>query len=104
MDVTPEQYDAATRRGKRLQAEYAATGAQFDRDSGMVRVSLVTKKELRFRPSAVRGMEHARPEQLEHVELGPAGVTLYFPDIDVDLSVPGLIHDADGKHIVIVQP
>jgi hypothetical protein len=103
MDVSPEMFEAASARGKRLVAEYGATAVRYDRASGMVKVSLRSKQKLRFLPSAVRGLERASPEQLASVELGPAGVSLYFPELDVDLSIPGLIHDADGKRIIVTR-
>jgi hypothetical protein len=101
MEITREAFEAATRRGKRLEAEYGATSVRYDQKLGMVRVALRSKKELRFYPSAIRGLTEATPDQLRSVELGPAGVSLYFPDVDVDLSIPGLVHDVDGRHIVI---
>jgi hypothetical protein len=101
MAITNEAFEAASERGRRLEREYGATSVRYDRTDGYVKIELKSKKELCFRPSVVRGLEHASPEQLDHIELGPAGVSIYFPDMDVDLSVPGLYHDADGKRIFI---
>lgn len=101
MAITTEAFDAATRRGKRLEAEYAAESAAYELASGMVKVNLRSRKTIRFHPEAIRGLEHARPDQLQNLELGPAGVSLYFPDVDVELSIPGLYHDADGRRIIV---
>jgi hypothetical protein len=42
-------------------------------------------------------LEHARPSQLERIEITPSGFGLYFPKLDADLYVPALLEGFLGS-------
>ncbi|MGE5565532.1 MAG: DUF2442 domain-containing protein [Parcubacteria group bacterium] len=45
----------------------------------------------------VEGLEDARPDDLEHVEISPSGFGLHFPSLDADVYVPGLLEGRMGS-------
>ena len=103
MAVTPEAFEAANRRGARLSAEYGATAVRYDAKRGLVCVSLAGGQELQFSPLAVDALKDASENDLHQVQLSPSRLGLYFPDLDVDLSIPNLFHSEDGRLIRVVR-
>jgi hypothetical protein len=99
MAVSPEAFSAATRRGQRMATEYGATAVKYDAARGLVCVLLGTGRELQFSPLAIDALKAAKEAELANVELTPSGLGLYFPDLDVDLSIPNLYHSEDGRLI-----
>lgn len=97
MAITPDALERANRRGKATQAEYAALAARFDEESGRVVVSLHSDMEFTFPPTAIQGLEQARPAELKDLRLTPSGLGIYFPKLDVDISIPGLLHGVTGS-------
>lgn len=86
----------ATARGRRLKGPVAVS-ASYDRRRGRVVILLSTGLELAFDPRAAQGLETASPEALARVEVTGAGYGLHFPDLDVDLSLPGLMQGLLGS-------
>ena len=97
MAITAEAFEAANRRGRKLEDEYAATRAYHDKRSGKVVVELASGWEIGFPPSAVQGLEDAQDKDLDQLELTPSKLGLYFPTLDVDLSIPALFHKQTGS-------
>ena len=97
MAITAEVFAAATRRGQKVEDEYAATRAYHDKRSGKVVVELISGWEIGFPPSAVQGLENAEDSDLDQLELTPSKLGLYFPTLDVDLSIPALFHKQTGS-------
>ena len=86
----------ASARGKRLKGPFAVS-ARYDRRRGRVVVVLTTGLELAFDPHAAQGLEAASAEALSRVEVTGAGYGLYFPDLDIDISLPGLMQGLLGS-------
>ena len=42
-------------------------------------------------------LREATPQQREHYEIGGGGVSIYWPEIDEDLSIAGLMAGVDQK-------
>ena len=103
MAVTPEAFEAAKRRGARSSTEYGAISVKFDAERALVRVVLTGQRELQFSPFAVEELKAATVADLAGVRLSPSKLGLYFPALDVDLSVPNLVHSEDGRRIRIVR-
>src|SRR5271165_1287612 len=53
--------------------------------------------DVAFPPNAVRGLENARPSQLEHIEITPSGFGLHFPKLNAVLYVPALLEGLFGS-------
>jgi Protein of unknown function (DUF2442) len=52
--------------------------------------------DISFPPSAAQGLDQATPSQLRSVEVTGAGTGIFFPELDADLYVPGLIEGVMG--------
>lgn len=103
MAVTPEAFQAAVRRGARASAENGAISARYDVERHLVRVVLQGRRELQFSPVAVQELRVATEQELVQVRLSPSRLGLYFPALDVDLSISNLLQSEDGQRFRVVR-
>ncbi|MEQ1708831.1 MAG: DUF2442 domain-containing protein [Terricaulis sp.] len=95
--ITDKDIERANRRGQARKAKYpAALAVRYDDATNKVVVSLANGVDISFPPSAAQGLEDATPSQLQDVEVTGAGAGVYFPKLDADLYVPGLIEGVMG--------
>lgn len=93
-----EAFKLANERGEKLKRAFPhAVSARYDRPSGRVVVELSSRLALSFFPRDAQGLEHARPSELEPIEISPSGFGLHFPKLDADLYVPGLLEGLMGS-------
>lgn len=86
------EIDAALARGREVRsAEPRARSARYDGVSGRVVMELTNGCIFAFPARLAEGLEEASDEQLAAVEILGAGSGLHWDEIDVDLSVPGLL-------------
>ncbi len=97
MPISHEQVKAAEERGRRLQREYAASAAHYDRQTGRVVVSFPTEIQISFVPGKVQGLSEASERDLEQIELSPSGLSLHFPSVDADVYIPALMQNILGS-------
>jgi hypothetical protein len=91
-DVTDAAIDAALERGRAARAsEPRAAAARYDRASGRVIVDLENGCTFAFPPRLAQGLEGASDDQLAAVEILGQGYGLHWEELDVDLSLPGLM-------------
>lgn len=84
--------DLARARGQLEQAtEPHARAARFDARKKLVVVELDSGALFAFPPRLAQGLAEARAADLAQIEVSPAGTGLYWPRLDVDLSVQGLL-------------
>ena len=83
-------YEEANARGAALRAEGHAIAARYDPATEQVLVKLSTGQMLTVPVRLVQGLSEAAPTHLKAIVISPSGLGLYFPDLDVDVSVPGL--------------
>ncbi len=74
-----------------------ATAARYDRKADRVILSLSTNLEIMFSPKNAQGLEHAKPSQLEPIEISPSGYGIHFPKLDADLYLPALLEGFLGS-------
>lgn len=92
VDLTDAEITAALDLGRiARQTEPRATSVRYDAKSRRVIVELTNGCTFAFPPRIAQGLEDAADEDLATVELLGAGYGLHWEDIDVDLSVPGLL-------------
>ncbi len=103
MAITVETIEEATRRGTKLESEYAATRAYHDKRSGKVVIELASGWEIAFPPGAIQGLDAAKATDLDQLELTPSKLGIYFPTLDVDLSIPALFHQQTGSKMWMAQ-
>jgi hypothetical protein len=100
METSSERaWVAATDRGTRLKQTYGAASVRYDASAGLVRVMLTTGQELLISREAVNALRSASDAALASVRLSPSRLGLYFPELDMDLSIPNLYQSEDGRHI-----
>src|ERR1700675_4979911 len=91
-------FEAANRRAKRLQSSIPrALAARYDRTSGRIVIRLSSGLDVSFSPRDAEGLGHARPSQLEPIEISPSGFGIHFPKLDADLYLPGLLEGFLGS-------
>ena len=93
-----DDIEQANRRGRESQAHAPrAVSARYDRKTGRIVLHLSSKLIVSFAPQDAQGLEHARPSQLNEIEISPSGFGLHFPAVDADLYVPGLLEGFLGS-------
>jgi Protein of unknown function (DUF2442) len=91
-DLTDAAIAAALERGRAAHAsEPRASAARYDRASGRVVVDLENGCAFAFPPRLAQGLETASDDQLAAVEILGRGYGLHWEELDVDLSLPGLM-------------
>lgn len=96
--ATSDDFKRANRRGRDLRASVPrAVVAHYDRARGRIVIRLSTRLEVSFSPHDAQGLEHARPSQLEPIEISPSGFGIHFPKLDADLYIPGLLEGFLGS-------
>jgi hypothetical protein len=73
-----------------------ASAARYDRTTGRVVLELTNGCLFAFPVGAITAPQAASASELATVEIDPSGGALRWDDLDVDLSVPGLLLSAVG--------
>ncbi len=90
MVLTDAEIAAASARGAARKAvNPTVASVRYDRRVGRVVIALSSGLELAFPPSAVQGLEHARPADLVDAQISPSGLGIHFPP-GPDRLAPGL--------------
>ena len=90
--IDQKEFEAANARATaQLGKTPTAVAAHFDERLGTVVIELSTGLSIMFKPRDAQGLENARPEELATIEISPSGLGLYFPALDADLYLPGLL-------------
>src|SRR5262245_63038823 len=92
MDNRVGQREAAEQRGERsLDSEPRAKRARYDRKSGRVLVELTNGCSFAFPARRAQGLADASDDDLAEVDILGLGLGLHWEQLDVDISVPGLL-------------
>lgn len=81
--------------------EHAAAMVAYDRTSNRIVVDLKHGVTVLLTPDEIEELKGATPEQLAHVRLLPGGLALEWENLDVDISVPGLLVDLLGIRLLL---
>jgi hypothetical protein len=93
-----DQVEKANRASRaRRAAEPRAVEARYERRTRRVVIRLSNRIDLAFSPDDVEGLEGATSAQLSEVEISPSGFGIYFPKLDADIYIPGLLAGALGS-------
>ena len=74
-----------------------ALSAFYDVSRGQVVVELSTGLEVAFFPQNAQGLEDARPDDLEEIQINSSGLGLHFPKLDADLYIPAVANGIFGS-------
>ena len=96
--VTREIFEQASKRGKQLQeSSPRATAVRYDRKTGHIVIHLSSRLIVSFAPHDAEGLEHAKPSQLDEIEISPSGFGIHFAKLDADLYLPSLLEGFLGS-------
>jgi len=88
---------AAQARGEgRARIEPRADRVRYDAKSHLIMLDLRGGAVLGLPVSAIRELAGAKPNQLKTVRAGFGGESITLEDLDVDISIPGLLRDLIG--------
>ncbi len=93
-----DEFATAERRAQRRRhAGLVAEAARYDSRRKRIVIRLNSGLDIAFAPEDAQGLETATPDQLDQIEISPSGQGLYFPKLDADLSVQGLLEGFLGS-------
>src|SRR5712691_2715315 len=93
-----DEFAAAVRRAeRRLRTGPSAVAARYDRRSKRIVIRLSSGLDIGFAPRDAEGLENAKSEQLEPIEISPSGFGIHFPKLDADLYLPALLEGLLGS-------
>lgn len=96
--ITADEFELANQKAaEQLKNTPHATAVKYDRRIGRIVISLSTGVELAFSPHWAQGLETAKPDQLNDIEITPSGLGIHFPTLDADLYLPALLEGALGS-------
>jgi len=96
-DILAQIPAARARAAAERKAGRRAVSARYDRLSGRIVMELSNGYLFGFPAKSSPYLAKATAKQLAAVELSPSGDGLHWDDLDVDLSVPGLLLSALGR-------
>ena len=96
METTERDFELAEERAKALREAGYAVSARYDRTTGQIVIELNTGVQLIVPTAKIEELSGAAPEDLEEIEVSPAGLGLYWPALDADVYVPGLLQGIFG--------
>jgi len=74
-----------------------AIAARYDRRLGRVVIRLSSGLDVAFSPRDAQGLGKATAAQLREIEISPSEFGIYFPRMDVDIYLPGLLQGFLGS-------
>lgn len=96
-EITAAQIEAANARGREMAATLPhAARARYDRRTRRIVVDLTNGSSFAFPADLVQGLVGASPDALGDIELSGGGYGLHWPQLDADLTVPGLLAGVFG--------
>lgn len=97
-----QTYEEATRAGEAA-AEHAAVGVNYDQKSNRIVLYLKRGVTILLDPAVLDELKEATPNELDQVELHPGGLGLSWPNLDVDINVPGLLLELIGTGPILSE-
>jgi hypothetical protein len=95
-----ERYLLARSRGEvRVQDPSAVVEARYDLDGDLIDLKFGGGGSMAIPRTAVPGLQRASASGIGSIVVSPAGDTLSWPSLDVDVYVPGLVERAFGRRL-----
>jgi protein involved in temperature-dependent protein secretion len=96
MEISEQEFQAATLRGEELRRKGYAVRADYDSRQNRLVVDLSTGVTIMVPVHLIEALSHATADDLGDIELSPTGIALHWPRIDADVYVPGLMQGIYG--------
>jgi hypothetical protein len=98
MKVSKQQFEAANKRTATLfRKSSCATSVPYERKRDQIVIGLNTGIEVAFHRRDAQGLKHAKPNQLDAIEISPSGFGIHFPKLDADIYLPALLEGFLGS-------
>ena len=95
-----ERYARARARGQeRVQDPSAVVDARYDSEADAIELAFKSGGSMSIPRAIVPGLERILAPKLEAVLVSPAGDSLSWPSLDVDVYVPGLVERVFGTRL-----
>lgn len=94
--TTADMRSAESRRDKRLRIEPRADRVRFDEQKDLIVLDLRGGAIVALPVSSIRELDGAKPRALETVRAGFDGESITLEELDIDISIPGLLRDLIG--------
>lgn len=92
VEISEAQISVAEERGRiAAQTEPRAASARYDRRRGRMVIALTNGCTFTFPPRLAQGLETASDDEVAAFEILGNGYGLHWEQLDVDLSIPGLL-------------
>lgn len=100
MELTDSDIEMAEARGKAQHARWPhAVKVRFNRHTRRVVISLSNGVEVSFSPKQAQGFETATDADLGEAEISPSGLAVFFPRLNADIYIPGLLQGSLGSEL-----
>lgn len=96
MEISEQEFQAATLRGEELRRKGYAVRADYDDRQNRLVVDLNTGVTIMVPVHLIQELSDAAADDLGEIEISPAGIALHWPRLDADVYVPGLIQGIYG--------
>jgi len=96
MEITEQEFQAATLRGEYVRRRGYAVRADYDSRQNRLVVDLNTGVTIMVPVHLIEELSDADANDLTEIEISPAGTALHWPHIDADVYVPSLIQSIYG--------
>jgi len=98
MKASKQQVEAANARAASLLRKTPhARSVHYERKRDQVVIDMNTGIEVAFHPRDAQGLEHAKPHELDVIEISPSGLGIHFPKLDADIYLPALLEGFLGS-------
>jgi hypothetical protein len=102
--LSEAEIDAALARGAASRAaEPRARSVRLDAKSARLIIELTNDCTFAVPAKLIEGLEQMAPDQLANVELLGAGYALHWPELDVDITVQGLLAGIFGTRAHVAR-
>lgn len=96
MEITEQEFQAATLRGEEVRRRGYAVRADYDSRQNRLVVDLNTGVTIMVPVHLIEELADADATDLTEIEISPTGTALHWPHIDADVYVPSLMQGIYG--------
>ncbi|WP_136686130.1 DUF2442 domain-containing protein [Falsirhodobacter xinxiangensis] len=96
MEITEQEFQAATLRGEDVRRRGYAVRADYDARQNRLVVDLNTGVTIMVPVHLIEELSDASADDLGEIEISPAGTGLHWPRLDADVYVPSLMQGIYG--------
>jgi hypothetical protein len=94
MDISDEEYELANERAEEMRRIVPyAINVRVEAASRRLVITLSKGGPLNVPISEIPELAAAAALELSNIEISPSGYGVYFPELDLDLYVPGLLEE-----------